>query len=529
MASLKVLAMLLSILTVYLLNTEATKTTRELKIHWNESPRQLNILMLTVLASGHTSIPLALGEELVARGHHVTLCMTGSKYQAAAESVGISFKSSGPAHSFTQYGQKLQTYGGFSAELETFQGIHHGIGIETENYFKMFGEGQLEKNWDIVIATNFLTTLLPCLSEFLHIPVLLLYSSSQIFPHTYPPWPWPGTGINTHTDNLTFKQRLAYALQQVFFPFALAYVFNPTNRTRFQEFCPTQANTNLVTASSVSIPDIVPTVIGVEYSRTISPLSQYVGPILTNNPKPITGKLEQWLNSKENKSIVYISMGSVTLVTNELARAFIEGVKKTNYSVLWAMRRTDDFEIDIDMEPGRFYTEEWLPQLSVLKHRAVAMTIMHGGSNGIHESLANGVPLIVVPGMQEQISTAGKIHGHKLGLHLDKEGLTADQVYESITKIEAGDYRENVRQLQKIFRAAGGVKRAGDLVEFYSEVGYDHLIPAYAKYHWSWVQYYNVDVYILLLSILLLTIYFWYRVTKCVCSRYCCTKKLKND
>jgi len=30
-----------------------------------------------------------------------------------------------------------------------------------------------------------------------------------------------------------------------------------------------------------------------------------------------------------------------------------------------------------------------------------------------------------------------------------------------------------------------GVVRAAVLVEFYEEVGYKHLIPAYAKYDWS--------------------------------------------
>ena len=77
---------------------------------------------------------------------------------------------------------------------------------------------------------------------------------------------------------------------------------------------------------------------------------------------------------------------------------------------------------------------------------------------------------------------------------------------------------------------AGGAKRASDLVEFYAEVGYDHLIPAYVKYEWSWVQYYNLDVHCLLLLILLSVTYISCRVVKCS-YRICCSKcnKMKKD
>ena len=74
---------------------------------------------------------------------------------------------------------------------------------------------------------------------------------------------------------------------------------------------------------------------------------------------------------------------------------------------------------------------------------------------------------------------------------------------------------------------AGGAKAAADLVEFYSEVGYSHLVPAYAKYEWSWVQYYNFDVYCLLLFLSCLLIYCSYKLLKC-CLRLCCCRSKKE-
>ncbi len=69
---------------------------------------------------------------------------------------------------------------------------------------------------------------------------------------------------------------------------------------------------------------------------------------------------------------------------------------------------------------------------------------MHAGANGVYESLHSGVPLILVPGMIEQNANAGRLHHHRLGIHLNKEGFTAEQVYQIIVEIDSGDYRENV-------------------------------------------------------------------------------------
>ncbi len=529
MTLLRAIAIIFCVFSNCLLRAESIKeaTNSQPSSQWNDSPRKLNVLMLTVMASGHTAVPLALGEELAKRGHHVTLCMAGNKYQTAAETVGIAFKSNGPSHDFTQYGQQSQTHGGIGSDLTTLLGLKRGIGIETENYLRMFEEGHLGRDWDIVIATDFISSLLPCLSEYLNVPALLTHTSLQTHTHTYPSWPWASLSIKTNTDDITFSQRFVHAIERALGPHLLTYVFTPANRDKLYAFCPQQARTDLITAPSTRIPDIVPSVIGVEYPRTISPLSHYVGPILTEHPSPCTDKLESWLNNKEDKSVIYISMGSVTLVTKELAKAFIGGIKKTNYSVLWAMKKTEHFELDID--PERFFTGDWLPQLSVLRHRATSLAIMHGGANGVHESLHSGVPLILVPGMIEQNANAGRVHHHRLGTHLNKQGLTAEQVYQSIVEIDSGDYRKNVRKLQKVFRAAGGAKRAADLVEFYSEVGYDHLIPAYAKYNWNWVQYYNADVYTLLLVCALVTLYIDYKILKCLYSRCCKSKKQKNE
>ena len=100
---------------------------------------------------------------------------------------------------------------------------------------------------------------------------------------------------------------------------------------------------------------------------------------------------------------------------------------------------------------------------------------------------------------------------------------------ESVQKIESGPYRDNAKKMSIIFKNAGGVKRAAELIEFYARVGYDHLVPAYVKYHWSWIQYYNVDVQALLLVIGALLFYFAFKVIKSLCFCCCCKKQKQKQ
>ena len=84
-------------------------------------------------------------------------------------------------------------------------------------------------------------------------------------------------------------------------------------------------------------PVIVRTVIGLEYPRTISPLTEYVGPILSKLKKALPTDFSKWIQDKEDKSVIYISMGSLHHVTTDLAMALVNSTNQTEYSVVWSL------------------------------------------------------------------------------------------------------------------------------------------------------------------------------------------------
>ena len=66
-------------------------------------------------------------------------------------------------------------------------------------------------------------------------------------------------------------------------------------------------------------------------------------------------------------------------------------------------------------------------------------------------------------------------------------------------------------------------------MEHYSEVGYDHLVPAYAKYDWSWVQYHNVDVHAVILLTLVVTGLVVVKLCQCVAGAAAVRLRQKNQ
>ena len=486
------------------------------------SRRRLAVLLISVPSAGHLNPLLALGEELARRGHDVTLCVTNDpkfteSIKAKVARVGVNLIATGQSRLRSVMGENVGK-GAIHSSMRNFPAV---FGNELEiilNFVKTFIE---QTSVDVIISEEFLTAALLCASHRYQIPSIIMSSTLQVLPHTYPSWPWPGVLSGVVSDNLTFQQRLFVLFERLIMTGLLKYIMIPSVLSKVGEFCPGLTHRYISIAPGIHLPQIIPSVIGIEYPRTISPLTHYVGPVLTKSPDPLSTDLQTWLSEKRNRSVIYISMGSHMPMSEELGAAIINGIINTSYSAVWALRNSSLLEIlTIQFDRSKLFVTSWAPQLTVLSHRAIRMTILHGGANGVHEALYNEVPVIVLPGFGDQMFLGGRVSHNKLGVHIPAENLSA--LSDAIQQIDDGDYVRNLHQLKKIFMLAGGVKRAADLVEHYQDVGYSHLVPAYAKYDWNWIQYYNVDVYLLLGTLLGLFLYTSFRFCKCACKR-CCT------
>ena len=464
---------------------------------------------------------VALGEELVRRGHNVTLFTAQIKNydrpRKTAEEVGMRYTSVDVNVTYEAFEAATESISldNESSSLTMFRRFSSVIGIvqsamqDAEGYL----DGPLLRNYDVILATEFAIPVAMCASKKWDVPVIFLGTARQLFPHQLPPWPHP-VGISHRTDNLDFMGRLYETLQR----YVLSALFPVLIEVAGLKLkCPHEIST-LAQAPGVLVPHIVPTVIGFEYPRSISPLVTYTGPILSPRSDPLPGDLRVWLDGRPPGSVVYVSMGSVAFISRQTAVAILEGLNATGRSAVWSLRKKNrDVLEGVELDNEKVFLSDWAPQLAILRHAAVGMAILHGGMNGVQEALHSGVPIIALPVGGDQLGNAVRVVHHGLGIHLDPRYLTGVEVAEGIRTIESGNYRERVNKIRKVFRHAGGVVRAADLVELYAEVGYGHLIPAYARYEWTWIQYYNVDVYAVFLVVGGLVVWILSRLCRCVC------------
>ena len=492
----------------------------------------LSILMTTGFFTGHLYPMLSLGEELIRRGHNVTLCTTIMKgspvIPSLPEKLGIRVLSAG-ADNLTQkdydYVMSLFQSPGWDLirdymlpapwQWTVFKVLQKLTEVGVDDYDIIVSElstlpvgTYLARKGNKVVI---LSSLLPLMTDA-----------------SMPEWPSPIVGLEADiTDDMTFPDRLRnYLLGLIVKPFSgLAY--GDRIYRKIADYQKIMEDVDFTSDAGIRIPMLITTVMGFEYPKASHPLTHYVGPILMSSPPPIDEQLGSWLSAKQEKSVVYISMGTTAFISAEMAKAFVEGILPTGYHIVWSLRKSNHNVLkDIQVERERFYIENWVSQQSLLKHPAVAIAILHCGMNGLQETLFHAIPVICIPYAFDQYELAARLSAFGAGIWLSRSTLTAQQITNAVTTIsEMEEYFEQARKIRKMHLFAGGAKAAVDLVEFYSDVGYDHLIPAYAKYGWSWVQYYNFDVHCLLLFLSCLLLYCSYKLLRCCCRLCCCRNK----
>ncbi|XP_031122554.1 7-deoxyloganetic acid glucosyltransferase-like [Ipomoea triloba] len=115
-----------------------------------------------------------------------------------------------------------------------------------------------------------------------------------------------------------------------------------------------------------------------------------------------------WLNNQPVKSVLYVSFGTLSMVSRETLVEFWHGLVNSGQRFLWSLnprRLLTDGEIPAEILTGsreKTCVVEWAPQRAVLGHSAVAGFLTHCGWNSILESIVAGVPMIGWPIHGEQ-------------------------------------------------------------------------------------------------------------------------------
>ncbi|XAR65881.1 7-deoxyloganetin glucosyltransferase [Bertholletia excelsa] len=170
-----------------------------------------------------------------------------------------------------------------------------------------------------------------------------------------------------------------------------------------------------------------------------------------------------WLDSQSSKSVVYISIGSLAVMTREQIVEFWHGLVNSRHKFLWVRRPNSvaggDWEGQIPAELVEATAERgcvvsWAPQEEVLAHPAVGGFLTHSGWNSTLESMVEGVPMLCWPYFVDQ-QVNSRFVGEVWTIGIDMKD-TCDRVVieRKIKELMDSRREEFVKSSQRIARLA---------------------------------------------------------------------------
>ncbi|XP_031491402.1 UDP-glycosyltransferase 83A1-like [Nymphaea colorata] len=161
-----------------------------------------------------------------------------------------------------------------------------------------------------------------------------------------------------------------------------------------------------------------------------------------------------WLDRQPACSVIYVSLGSTTILSKHQLGELALGLELTGRPFLWVSRPTimennaavysEGF---MDRVARRALVVEWAPQKEVLSHPSVACFLTHCGWNSTMEGLFNGVPMLGWPYFADQfLNQTCIVDLWKVGLKLvrDDDGVVGKE--EIRKKIEDLMNDEGIRE-----------------------------------------------------------------------------------
>ncbi|KAK2651894.1 hypothetical protein Ddye_011750 [Dipteronia dyeriana] len=183
-------------------------------------------------------------------------------------------------------------------------------------------------------------------------------------------------------------------------------------------------------------------------------------------------KCLSWLDKQAPKSVIYISFGTITSVTDEQINEIAISLEQCNTKFIWVLRNADKGDIfaeecrSAELPEGfEKRTEclgkivrDWAPQLEILGHPSTGGFMSHCGWNSCLESLSMGVPIAAWPMHSDQPKNAVLISEVlRVGLIVKKwthaqEIVESSHIKEAVRRLMASEEGDQMRKRAHAFR-----------------------------------------------------------------------------
>ncbi|RZC80964.1 hypothetical protein C5167_043530 [Papaver somniferum] len=193
-----------------------------------------------------------------------------------------------------------------------------------------------------------------------------------------------------------------------------------------------------------------------------------------------------WLDKQPEKSVVYVSFGSIAMVSREQWLEIWYGLVNSGHRFLWvkppdSLLAKDDEESHVQAETElieatkeRGYTMEWAPQEEVLNHSSVGGFFTHSGWNSTLESMVAGVPMVCWPHLaDQQINSRYVSEVWKIGMDMKDNcnRLTVEKLIRDMMDVKREELMKSTAKVaemarQSISRDGSSYRNYEGLLEF---------------------------------------------------------------
>lgn len=184
-----------------------------------------------------------------------------------------------------------------------------------------------------------------------------------------------------------------------------------------------------------------------------------------------------WLDRKPDRSVIYVSFGSMVRPEAEQLQAVGAALISLRRPFVWSLRSSEYTKLpsnmqkkivgQVDATDSPFFVLPWVPQQQVLSHSAVKVFVSHCGWNGTLETVFYGKPVVGWPMFADQHPNADLLAQNEMAIKIPGTGLknarlvSATELREVIEKVggwnrqkETDQYYQTAQQWGKKARSA---------------------------------------------------------------------------
>ncbi|GMS95134.1 hypothetical protein PENTCL1PPCAC_17309, partial [Pristionchus entomophagus] len=273
----------------------------------------------------------------------------------------------------------------------------------------------------------------------------------------------------------------------------------------------------------------------IDYATPTLNRIHYIGGIGAREPKKLDENLDL-LFTLRNKTIL-MSFGSVTMA-NRMPLGVKQNIVRTfarfpEVTFLWKYEKPeDDFAKSALSSTPNLHILSWTPQNDLLADYRLSAFITHSGMASTMETALRGKPGLFIPMMGDQYRNAGMMEKNGVGRFFDKRNLYDEEKFFQAVKdlLDNDSYRQNAERIAGMIRKKpfSAKERMIKYVEFAAEFGPSPSLRPHSI-DMSWIAYYNADLILAFITVILISLFAFIRITHVLARKLFVVVKAKRE